>query len=155
MTHVQFRTFIESDLSELKPMIMALYAEDADGEPMSSEKIQRTVQELMSHPNKGQIIVFCMDDAVVGYAILLYVWSNEYGGNLVTVDELYVKRPWRGQGIGTAFLRSIGPSDGVLVKGVRLEVTPTNERALAYYLRQGFEPVANRHLLKKLGPGTR
>jgi len=150
MINVHFRAFTESDLPELELMILGLYKEDAYGEPMSSGKIQRTVQELTSHPAKGQIIVFHMAEVVVGYAIVIYFWSNEYSGNIATVDELYVKPPWRGQSIGTAFLRSMEASDDASVQGVQLEVTPVNEQALAYYLRLGFEPVSNHHLFKKL-----
>lgn len=145
-----FRQLTESDLPELEAMILALYAEDAYGEPMSSEKIRRTVQELVCHPQKGQIIIFSIAEAVVGYAIIIYFWSNEYGGNIATLDEFYVKPLWRGQGIGTAFLSYIAAMGDASVKGLQLEVTPTNERALAYYMRQGFRPVANRHLFKQL-----
>ncbi len=66
----RFRRFTEDDRSELERMILALYAEDADGEPMSSEKIQRTVQELARLPQKGEIILFRVAEAVVGYAII-------------------------------------------------------------------------------------
>lgn len=145
-----FRRFTEADLPELEAMVLALYAEDVYGEPMSSDKIQRTVQELERHPQKGQIILFWLAEAVVGYAIIIYFWSNEYGGNIATLDEFYVKPEWRGKGIGTAFLSHLAATEDTSVKGIQLEVTPSNERALAYYLRQGFSPAANRHLFKTL-----
>jgi ribosomal protein S18 acetylase RimI-like enzyme len=145
-----FRPFTETDLPELKAMILELYAEDAQGEPMSEHKIRCTVRELLRHPQKGRVIIFCVAEAAVGYAIVIYSWSNEYGGHIATIDELYVRPPWRGQGIGSDFLGHIAASGDDSVKGLRLEVTPANERALDYYLRQGFGPVANLHLFKKL-----
>ncbi|CAB1085222.1 hypothetical protein D1AOALGA4SA_12710 [Olavius algarvensis Delta 1 endosymbiont] len=33
--------------------------------------------------------------------------------------------------------------------GLQLEVTPTNERALDYYLRYGFQESKNKHLYKR------
>ncbi|MDI6755125.1 MAG: hypothetical protein QME78_12125 [Thermodesulfobacteriota bacterium] len=61
-----FRAFRDHELPELEQMIFALYHEDPPGEEMSRHKIQRTAQELISHPEKGVITVFCVDDAVVG-----------------------------------------------------------------------------------------
>lgn len=131
-------------------MILALYAEDAEGEPISREKIQLTAQELTRRPHKGRIVVFDVADTAVGYALVIYLWSNEYGGDLAVIDELYVKPSWRGRGIGTAFLSSLATAVDAPVMGLKLEVTPANERARDYFLRQGFEPTANRHLFRKL-----
>lgn len=131
-------------------MILALYGEDRAGEAMSVEKIRRTVDELRRHSEKGEIIVFDVADAVVGYAIVIHFWSNEYGGNIATVDELYVKPSWRRRGIGTAFLDHLSRREGFPAKGLQLEVTATNEKALSYYTRQGFVPAKNRHLFKKI-----
>jgi GNAT superfamily N-acetyltransferase len=145
-----FRAFCDHDLPELKQMIFALYREDAYGEVMSCQKIQRTVQELLWHPEKGTITVFGVGEAVVGYAIVIYCWSNEYGGNIASIDEFYVKPSWRGKGIGTSFLEYVAAAEGGSVKGLQLEITPVSERVLAYYSQHGFEPTKNRHLFKKL-----
>lgn len=145
---VRFRPFEPQDLAELEQMIFALYREDGYGAPITSEKIRMTVDELSRHPRRGKILVFTVDDAIVGYAILIYYWSNEYGGELITVDEVYVKEAWRNRGIGTRFfdsLESDRPGDTV---GVQLEVTPSNRRALTYYERLGFKRSRNTHLMK-------
>jgi ribosomal protein S18 acetylase RimI-like enzyme len=131
-------------------MIFALYREDEYGEVMSRQKIQRTVQELMRHPEKGTIIVFYLGETVAGYSIVIYYWSNEYGGNIAVIDELYIQPNWRGEGIGTCFLEYVVAAGGGSLKGLQLEVTPVNERAFAYYCQQGFELEKNRHLFKKL-----
>jgi len=66
MANPHFRAFSVDDLSEIEVMTLALYREDPGGEEMSSNKIQRTVQELTLNPDKGSITVFCVEDAVVG-----------------------------------------------------------------------------------------
>ena len=131
-------------------MIRALYEEDAYGQPMSDEKIQRTVRELRARPQKGQITIFEVSQIIVGYAIVIYHWSNEYGGDIACIDEIYVKPAWRGRGIGTAFLDDTASSQGGLLRGLQLEVTPKNDRVMAYYLRRGFTPCANRCLVRGL-----
>ena len=67
---------------------------------MPDENFLRTVHELETHPEKGTILVIGRDGQIVGYAVLINFWSNECGGNVLIIDELYVAPPCRGQGIG-------------------------------------------------------
>ena len=143
-----FREFNESDRRELEEMILALYSEDDYGEPMSVEKIDKTIAELQRHPEKGNITIFENEHGVVGYAIIIFFWSNELGGNVAEIDELYVKSEWRNKGIGTKFLDYLTNRKMLKIVGLQLEVTPTNERALDYYNRYGFKESKNKHLYK-------
>ena len=131
-------------------MVLALYQEDPPGEAMSPQKIQRTVKELSLHPDKGAIIIIRVGDTIVGYAIVIYYWSNEYGGDIACVDELYVKPSWRNRGIGASCLTHMASAKAPDLKGLQVEITPANMRAFEFYSRQGFTPMANRHLFKKL-----
>ncbi len=146
----QFRTFSNDDLHEIEAMILALYQEDPPGQEMSCRKIRRTVKELVLHPDKGTITLICVGDAVVGYAIVIYYWSNEYGGDIASIDEFYVKPAWRGKGIGTSFLEHFGAANNGALRGLQVEVTPANTKSFAYYSRHGFTPMMNRHLFRKL-----
>jgi GNAT superfamily N-acetyltransferase len=147
---LEFRPFAEQDFAELEGMILELYREDPEGEPMTREKIDRTVHELSRHPEKGSVIIFIADDAVAGYAILVFYWSNEYGGDVVFIDELYVKPRWRGQGIATRFIEHLVKQPDETTQALALEVTPGNERAYTYYQKLGFIPTRNRQLVKEL-----
>ena len=67
-------------------------------------------------------------------------WSNEFGGNLLFVDELFVKPESRNRGIGRNFFEYINterPFAGVVCA---LEVAPNNDRARRLYASLGFEP---------------
>jgi ribosomal protein S18 acetylase RimI-like enzyme len=150
VTRVRFRCVELADLAELEQMVFALYREDEYGQPITSEKIRMTVDELSRNPQRGKIVIFTLEGAIVGYAILIYYWSNEYGGELVTVDELYVKVPWRNRGIGTRFIDSLASNCPRGTVGVQLEVTPFNRRALAYYEKIGFRRSGNTFLMKLL-----
>jgi ribosomal protein S18 acetylase RimI-like enzyme len=96
------------------------------------------------------IVVFRMERAIVGYAIVIYHWSNEYGGDIAFVDELFVKPGWRGKGIGSSVLEHIAAAKTRVFKGVQLEVHPANEKAPAFYRSQGYSSLKNRSLFKKL-----
>ena len=67
--------------------------------------------------------------------------ENELGGEVCTVDELYVAQHARGAGIGSGLIK--GLVDGSLpwfkkAVALELEVTPSNTRARALYERMGF-----------------
>ena len=143
----EFRLYEDADFADLKRMIFELYREDPEGEPMDEGKIRRTVREFEAHPDKISIYLFKHLEQNIGYAILIHFWSNEYGGNIVHVDELFVAESHRGKGISTDFMDFAGRLENAVA--VQLEVTPSNHRALAYYKRLGFTPSDNTHLLRR------
>jgi GNAT superfamily N-acetyltransferase len=89
-------------------------------------------------------------DAIAGYAIVTYYWSNEYGGNIALIDEFYVKPSWRNKGIGSLYLEHIVKTKHMNLKGIHIETTPANQKALAFYLRHGFKLAKNRHIFRKI-----
>jgi GNAT superfamily N-acetyltransferase len=118
--------------------MLALYQEDMPGKPMTLEKCQRTFQEFTSKPEKGQIVVFDIDNTIVGYAILVFFWSNEFGGDLVDVDELFVQKNYRRRGIGQLFFQWLEKSWHNKAIAYSLQTSPDNEGAIALYQRMGF-----------------
>lgn len=147
---IVFRGIRDGDQLEIERMALALHEEDPCAEEMSAEKIRGTVAELAAHPDKGTIVIFEEEGAAAGYAIVIYRWSNEYGGDIALVDELYVKPPWRGKGVASAFLDHVPGLRPGGTKGIQLEVHPGNGRALALYRARGFEPAENVWLFKKV-----
>jgi GNAT superfamily N-acetyltransferase len=97
---VSFRVGAEADWATVQGFVLSLYNEDLLETVMTSERVQRTFQELQLRPEKGRLIVFEMNERLVGYAILIFFWSNEFGGDFVEVDELFVCKEYRSQGIG-------------------------------------------------------
>lgn len=144
---MKIRLYNELDYPEVNKMIMALYFEDSEGESMNSNKIDRTIDALYNNPDKGEILVLELNGEIVGYSIVVFQWSNEYGGDVVNIDELYVKPSFRSMGIGTDFIKYLMEKyqDNLIV----LEVTPSNNRAYDYYSILGFEDVVNKHMILK------
>lgn len=79
----------------------------------------------------GRAVVLESEGQVSGYALLTSFWSNEFGGEVCLVDELYVKPAARSQGHGTELPRglmgenSLWPEQTV---ALALEVRPDNHR---------------------------
>ena len=126
-------------------MILGLYSEDPSDKIVDQKKIDKTFQALLEEPTRGSIIVFEQGAEIVGYSILVNFWSNEFGGNILIIDELFVRKEFRSRGIASqfiAYLKQIQFGDSV---ALQLEVTPDNYRALALYTSLGFKRHKNNY----------
>ena len=144
-----FRQFTTTDYREITGLIQALYAEDPDGEPISVEKIKSTFKRFLSYPESGTILVFQLGEKIIGYALIVQYWSNEYGGNILVLDELYIKTEFRSLGIGTKFIGYLKENKPFNMVAMELEVAPYNIRANKLYTELGFELNANQKLIFK------
>lgn len=131
-------------------MITALYAEDPGGEPISRKKIQSTLAQFKNHPATGTLIIAETEYGITAYAIVVYYWSNEHGGNIAIIDELYVKPEWRNKGLGQKIINYVLDKEKGKSLLIQLEASPANQRALDFYRRLGFSEVTNRTLRKNI-----
>ncbi|WP_420387406.1 GNAT family N-acetyltransferase [Roseivirga sp.] len=141
-----FRLIQPADQKEVAQLMHRLYIEDPSDKPMTDEKIQRTLETLGNEPGRGNIMVIESENIIVGYAILINFWSNEFGGNLLNIDELYIKEEFRSRGIGSAFIRHLANSKFGNSVAIQLEVTPDNHRARRLYESLGFSQHKNMQL---------
>jgi len=134
----QIQQFSNNQKDELKALMTALYNEDPYGAPINEHKMNNTIQFLVSNPCYGQILVLVFENMIVGYAILIRYWSNEYGGLLLHLDELYVKGKHRGQKLGTQLIAYLIENFKKEFKGIVLEVHPSNKKAYSFYHKLVF-----------------
>jgi len=80
------------------------------------------------------------DGRAAGYAYLTYFYSCEVGGDVVMIEELYLKEPFRGRGLGSQFFRWLLARFPGAAR-FRLEVTAENTGAARLYRRWGFRPL--------------
>ena len=132
-------------------MMRGLYAEDPASAPVDAARFPETIRVLLAHPERGRIVLLMEDDDVRGYTLLIPYWSNEFGGTLMFIDELFVMPDARGRGLGRGFVEWVKgerPYDAV---AVLLEVSPANVRARRLYESLGFVARANALLVCRLG----
>jgi GNAT superfamily N-acetyltransferase len=151
---INFRICTESDLEIVREYVISLYRKDPPEREitreMTAEKFDRTFWEFTNKPEKGRIVVFERDNLVVGYAIIVFYWSNEYGGDFIEVDELFVREDDRCKGIATTFFDWLEKTWHKKIVALSLQTTPANDRALTLYQRLGFKNSLNRHSIKLL-----
>ena len=136
----------------LAALVAALYAEDDHGPvPMAPSRARAQVDAMLAAPDRVRPHLVRLDGEVAGYVILADFWSNEFGGPMLYVDEMYVRPGLRSRGIGSAVLaRVLGEARARGLARVSLEVNEGNPRAEALYRRLGFTSEARRTLSVQL-----
>ena len=66
-------------------------------------------------------------------------FSTEFGKPCIWIEDIYIKKEYRGFGIGSRFLKYIEEKHPDCV--LRLEVEAENERAVNVYKKCGFEVI--------------
>ena len=80
-------------------------------------------------------------ETIIGYVLLAITYSNEAGGIVVWIDELYIKPDYRGRGHGGAAVRALSEKYRDAAR-FRLEISPENESVQKLYRKCGYENLA-------------
>ena len=141
-----FKPLEIADISIITQMMQDFYA--IDNYPMDVEVAKTLFQEFISNEHLGKSWLIYSENEIVGYIILTFIFSFEYGGKIAFVDELFIKETARGKGIGKEAIQFIQREVPKLsLKLLYLEVEPHNENAQKLYLAHDFE-LHNRKLMK-------
>jgi ribosomal protein S18 acetylase RimI-like enzyme len=143
---ITFKPLEIRDISTITHMMQDFYA--IDNYPMDVEESKKLFQEFITNENLGKSWLIYSEKEIVGYIILTFIFSFEYGGKIAFVDELFIKETARGKGIGKEAIQFIQREVPKLsLKLLYLEVEPHNENAQKLYLAHDFE-LHNRKLMK-------
>lgn len=127
------------DAAKLLPLIEAFHAEmgiDSDAEHRAT-----ALSPLLEGSPLGAVWLFGPTKAPVGYIILTFGWSMEFGGMDANVDELFIRPSVRGRGIATEALAEISKSlQGTGIKALSLEVDREDAATQRLYTRAHFTP---------------
>ena len=141
-----FKPLEIADIEVITQMMQDFYA--IDNYPMDVEVAKTLFQEFISNEHLGKSWLIYSENEIVGYIILTFIFSFEYGGKIAFVDELFIKETARGKGIGKEAIQFIQREVPKLsLKLLYLEVEPHNENAQKLYLAHDFE-LHNRKLMK-------
>jgi GNAT superfamily N-acetyltransferase len=135
-------------------MMHALYDGGGADTQTEKERFPATIERLLEEPWRGRIVLFVQQDVACGYAILIPYWSNEFGGVLLFVDELFVDATMRGQGVAQAFFAFVDETRPYDAVALALEVAPRNNRARALYERMGFSDRYHGMMVRRLASNS-
>lgn len=126
-------------LEKLVALVAAFHAEQ--GIELTDEARREGVGPLLEGIPYGAAYLIGPPRAPIGYVVITFGWSVEFGGLDAIIDELYVRPGVRGRGIASEALIALprALSDGGL-RAIHLEVDRNNEAAKKLYSRAGFAP---------------
>jgi GNAT superfamily N-acetyltransferase len=136
--------------NEVVTMMRRLYEEDESAFAVDYSIFPATLQRFISHPYAGQIVLFRKGSELRGYALLVPYWSNEFGGTLLFVDELFVVPGSRNRGIARSFFEYLEQQRPFEPVALGLGVSPANSRARRLYDSLGFVELRNKTLTRPL-----
>lgn len=142
-----FRQAVEADLPQIQKLVDELYAEDPNTQGLTTD-VRRTFIEFQNKPDKGQLIVSADNVNVHGYCIIIFFWSNEYGGNVIDIDEICIAKDKRRTSLATDLLNWLEEKFADDAVGFSLEIAYHNQPAQSLAKKMGFSAVRNQHMIK-------
>ena len=129
------RPMVAADRESVLEMMRVFYASPAVLSNGSEEIFEKDIETCIS--GSPYLEGYIMEDGEIqGYAMVAKSFSTEFGKPCIWIEDLYLKEPYRGCGIGSRVLQFIMERFPACI--FRLEVEEENQRAIATYKKNGF-----------------
>ena len=133
------------DVPRLVALMTEFYAEAAT--PLDAIRAADAFAALLADDRLGRVWLIQAGKNDVGYLVITFSYSMEFGGRNAFLDDLFIQAPFRGAGLGTAALNEVRAlCVEHSVRALHLETGRDNAAAQALYRRAGFK-VTDRQLL--------
>lgn len=127
------------DLDTILPLIAAFH--DEAGIAQDDAGRRAAVTPLLDGSPHGAIYIAGPVRAPIGYAMISFGWSLEFGGLDGILDEIYIRPGVRGRGIGSEMLSALPRAlAGAGLRMLHLEAARTDTRTREFYQRMHFTP---------------
>ena len=141
------REMVSADKSAYFEMSRQFYRSGAALNEIEDVKRENFWNEILKGVYvKGYIIE--RDGNTAGYALTVPYASQEFGGTVLWIDELFVLPEYRGQGLAREFFGYVQSLSGNIM--LRLEAEPDNELAIKLYKSLGFENLPYIQMIKNI-----
>lgn len=150
-TPFSIRRIREEDRGDYLALAHDFYQTDAVMAPIPDDRLNRCFSEMLRSDTYAAAWMFSADGSAVGYAQIARTYSQEAGGMVIWIEELYVKPDYRSRGIGSAFF-SLLEQEYPDTARYRLEVEEENTGAVRLYRRRGFIPLPYGQMYRERKP---
>ncbi|MEM6890395.1 MAG: GNAT family N-acetyltransferase [Pseudomonadota bacterium] len=135
-------------LPQLETLVAAFHAER--GIKTDAEARLEGLGPLLEGNPHGAIYLIGPGRAPIGYVVVTFGWSIEFGGLDGFVDEIYVRPKVRGRGIASEVLQSLPKALAEAgLKALHLEVDRDAKDTHRLYRRAGFTERARNMLMSR------
>jgi ribosomal protein S18 acetylase RimI-like enzyme len=124
-------------LGDLLPLVAAYHLFEEIS--LSADIREKSVERLLSDGTLGEVWLIKKSGHLIGYVVVCFSYSIEFGGREAFIDEFYIEAPERGRRIGAEVLGKLKEHMCThSIAAIHLEVDQRNERAKSLYLQSGF-----------------
>jgi GNAT superfamily N-acetyltransferase len=143
------RLACNSDL-EILASLVALYWKFENIAGFDRARIITLLADFVSRPQLGHCWVAEEGGELVGYLLIVYLFSLEHGGLMAEIDEFFVTPEKRSSQVGTTLLESasrVMTREGIT--HLQLQLATQNSKGKRFYQLHGFRSTSGRHVLSK------
>lgn len=135
---------------KLHHMMREFYASPAVLHPVPDTYFIRTADALDQKSPYVAAYIAEHQGVPAGYGLVSLTYSNEAGGLVVWLEELYIRDFARGFGLGTELIGYIENQYRDQAVRFRLEVEEENHAAVRLYRRKGYTSLPYAQMVKEL-----
>lgn len=129
----------EKDKQVYIEMAKEFYHSDAVLHPIPDEHFEHTAKEALRSDVYAGIYLFESDGETAGYGLTAKTFSQEAGGIVIWIEEIYIREKHRSKGLGREFFEFLEQQYKDSAVRFRLEVEPDNKRAMSLYEKLGYK----------------
>lgn len=133
------REFTPQDKELYMEMASEFYHSPAVLHPVPDAYFERTADEALASDAYAQIYMLEYEGRPAGYGLTAKTFSQEAGGYVIWLEELYIRPDYRSRGLGSEFFSYVENKYEGKAARFRLEVEEDNVRAVSLYKRLGYK----------------
>jgi GNAT superfamily N-acetyltransferase len=138
-----------SDVEELLPLVSQYWGFERI-EHFDSELVASQLARLLNHSDLGAGWVARSDEGLVGYILLVWVFSLEHLGLTAEIDEFFVLSQHRQAGCGAALLAAAETEAKARgCTNIALQLAKSNQRSRDFYSAHGYRARSTYEILDK------
>ncbi len=127
-----------ADKAKFMEMMNKFYHSNAVIESVDKSNFEITFDMIINNSPYVEGYFLEIEDNIIGYCLFSITYSNEFGGLVIWLEELFVDDKYQGKGLGKLALKAINEKYKSKGLAMRLEVSPKNSSLIKFYENHGY-----------------
>lgn len=130
-------------------MAKQFYCSEAVLHNIPDANFYKTFDEVTLNSPYADAYIYEHNGKVAGYVLVSITYSNESGGLVLWIEEIYILPEYQGNGFGKELLAFIEDTYKDKCVRIRLEVEKLNQKAIDLYQKSGYSQLEYLQMYKE------